>query len=175
MLQSPAEAAAASLHALMQTPDVQQLLQQPSSAATAQLRGLVGQLHILHNSLELDRAAAAAAQATAETGRMLAGVLRRQAVHNVAIRLAWTQQQPQHLELALLQQQMSASVRRMAPSAAVLWLLSALCLALLADAFSRVCSSPPEGCSVAALAAAMLRQVQQSGGLPVLLYKAWLQ
>jgi hypothetical protein len=109
MQQSPAEAAAAGLHALLQEPDIKQLLQRPLPAATAQLTGLLEQVLALKHALEKEFQTVAAA--ASGTGRMVGGLLRRQAAHDVAILLAWTQQQPQHPELAQLQHDISAPAK----------------------------------------------------------------
>jgi hypothetical protein len=176
------EDAARRLSILLQAPATQQLLQQalPDGPLTAeqqqQVSGVVSavtKLTLAINDQLQDAPAAggAAAGAAATTGaavwgRMLGLALRHHAARNVGILLVWLQQQPQLLPFKTMQRRLSRLDSSL-PTTACAWMQCFSCLSVMTTALNACCTAGqlPGGCNAAALAAAMLQQLEQSGGL----------
>lgn len=157
------EGAAALLDTMLQEPAVAQLLQQPPGTVwTHEQQDVVtgcadALLLVVRGFSQQDD--------TSAPGHLLGLALRHKAALNAATLLSWTQQQPQHLPLGLLQQRDAGEgIKAYSPTTGTVWLRGAVCLSKLNTALVQAAGTPQAGCSVAALAAAMLRQLEQSGG-----------
>ncbi|KAF6251993.1 hypothetical protein COO60DRAFT_568147 [Scenedesmus sp. NREL 46B-D3] len=156
------EGAAALLDTMLQEPAVAQLLQQPPGTVwTHEQQDVVtgcadALLLVVRGFSQQDD--------TSAPGHLLGLALRHKAALNAATLLSWTQQQPQHLPLGLLQQRDAGEgIKAYSPTTGTVWLRGAVCLSKLNTALVQAAGTPQAGCSVAALAAAMLRQLEQSG------------
>uniref|UniRef100_A0A383VLF2 MYND-type domain-containing protein n=1 Tax=Tetradesmus obliquus TaxID=3088 RepID=A0A383VLF2_TETOB len=166
MLQS-LEAAARRLHALLQSQPASQLLQQPPPAAAADLTHqqqdlLTSSDMLLQALLETHKQLHAAAAAPAP-GRALGLVLRQQAARSAGTLLVWLQQRPERLRFDLMQQMLLSGADADAAITAVLWMRACAWLDIMAQGLAIAEQAPQPGCSVAALAAAILQQLEQSG------------
>jgi hypothetical protein len=188
------EDAARSLSKLFQAATTHQLLQQAppagplkaaqeqqvlslTSAVTQLTLGINGQLRFETPAVTAAAAAAAAATPRAAVlGRALGLALRHHAARNVGILLVWLQQQPQLLPFESLQRRLNRSdVGGSSPitvaAAAPAWMQCCNCLSVMTSALNACCAAGqlPGGCNAAALAAAMLQQLEQSGEIRQLL------
>jgi hypothetical protein len=160
------EASARQLHVLLQSPAALQLLQHPPPGAaptrcsTPEQHGLIG-----HSDLLLAEIVEQCEQQdTAAPGRMLGLLLRQQAARSVGTLVAWLQQRPEQLQFSVLQQRIdSGRVVAERPTTANLFVVACECLKKMTGALVDAAESPQPGCSTAALAAAMLQQLEQSG------------
>jgi hypothetical protein len=173
------ENVARSLSRLLQAAATHQLLQQalPAGPLTAAQQQLVWRcadaavqlsLEVTMTPALLLAAAGAATTRAAVLGRTMGLALRHHAVRNVGVLLVWLQQQPQLLQFELeVQRQSRSDVDRSPPTTAYAWIECCDCLAMMTGALKEVCSAGrvPGGCNAAALAAAMLQQLEQSGWL----------
>jgi hypothetical protein len=154
------------LHEIVQSPAALKLLQQPppGAAPTVEQRDLIGQTNMLLSTIaeqcNLQDTATAAA-----TGRMLGVLLRQQAARSAGTLVAWLQQQPEQLQISLLQQELDEAdeTKPAIITTANVWMSGLMCLNGMAEALVKIVESPQPGSSSAALAAAMLQQLEQSG------------
>jgi hypothetical protein len=107
------------------------------------------------------------------TCRIVGLLLRQQTAHSAGTLVAWLQQQPEQLPFALLQRESdSGRALQQASTTADVWLSGCQCLSLMIAALVNAAEAPQPACSVAALAASMLQQLEQSGAyLAYLAYK----
>uniref|UniRef100_A0A383VLK6 Uncharacterized protein n=1 Tax=Tetradesmus obliquus TaxID=3088 RepID=A0A383VLK6_TETOB len=158
------EASARQLHELLQTRSASRLLQQPPPAAataTHKQKELIAYSDIytakILKALQLQTAEAAAAA----PGRMLGLLLHHKAVHSVGTLLAWLQQRPEKLQFHLIQQANAAKLRGSTPTD--VWGSACNALMALSRELWAAQQAPQPACSAAALAAATLQQLEQSG------------
>jgi hypothetical protein len=154
------EAPAIGLNTLLQSPEACQLLQQlPPAVLTPE------QYDLLASSDALMRALLRGIKQQRPTGRMLGLLLRHQAVHSAGTLMAWVQQRPEQLQFGLLQQRLdSHGACELATNTADVWVCSCECLVYMSTALAQAAQAPQAGCSTSTLAAAMLPQLEQSGG-----------
>jgi hypothetical protein len=188
------DVAALKLERLIQEPGMAQLLQQPppvaglTSEQQSHIEGCL--LYLTSMTLPLEAtsnsaAEAAVASSASETAalaaataaaagagaaaaippdRMLGIILRRKAARNVGTLFAWVQQRPQQLQLCTLEDMVDAGREHELPAAEALWFYSSHCLTLMGLAVAQVQEMARARCSAGTLAAAMLQQLDQSGG-----------
>jgi hypothetical protein len=78
--------------------------------------------------------------------------------------MKWLQQRPEQLQFEILQHaQDTNQPALLATTAASLWVRGCECLVVMDAALMTVVDTPQPGCCTAALAAALLRQLEQSG------------
>uniref|UniRef100_A0A383V9Z3 Uncharacterized protein n=1 Tax=Tetradesmus obliquus TaxID=3088 RepID=A0A383V9Z3_TETOB len=94
---------------------------------------------------------------------MLGLLLRQQAARSAGTLLAWLQQRPEQLRFDVLQQVMESAAHGGSYATANMWMLSCECLVTMKKELSAAFIAAQPGCNAAALAAATLQQLEQSG------------
>lgn len=161
------ESVARQMHALLQHPVACQVLQQtpPAADPTPAQKELLACSNELCVSVGtvLQRLRVSATPVAAR-GRAVGLLLRQQAARSLGTLLAWLQQQPEQLRLDLLQQQLQQDQARTRPlTAAEFWRGVCSCLYAMCAALSEAVQAPQPGLNAAALVAAIMQQLEQSG------------
>jgi hypothetical protein len=161
--QQQLEAPARHLRILLQQPWASQLLQEPPPGAvlTLEQSKLISASHVLLHGI----VTAIHEQCRTEPapGRLIGLLLRQQTALSAGSLVAWVQQRPEQLPFDLLQQRIDNLEQELASSTADVWLRGCECISGIIAALAKAIEAPQPGCSIAALAAATLQQLEQSG------------